>query len=167
MTVYVCPATVNVPLRGEVDVLAATLYGTVPLPLPLVAPLSVTQPALETADHVHPVPAVTPTLPVAAPEPTDCPVALSEGEQAPWNENPFDSVLAVEPPGPTAETRASKTTPGVGTLCRSGRKSTRITPAVGAGLPRSIVSNGTDEPTTKIESEYRCTSGVPSLASVL
>ena len=67
----VCPATVSVPLRGEVDALAATLYGTVPLPLPLVAPVSVIQPAFDTADHVHPDPAVTPTLPVVAPEPTD------------------------------------------------------------------------------------------------
>ena len=47
------------PLRAEVDELAATLYGTVPLPVPLVAPGNVIQPAFEMADHVQPDPAVT------------------------------------------------------------------------------------------------------------
>ena len=59
------------PLRAEVDELAATLDGTVPLPVPLVAPGNVIQPAFEMADHVQPDPAVTATLPVDAPEPTD------------------------------------------------------------------------------------------------
>ena len=114
--------------------MAATLYGTVPLPLPLVAPVSVIQPAFDTADHVQPVPAVTPTLPVVAPAPTDCPVELIVGAQGAVNEKPFDTELAVEPPGPIAVTRASKTTPGVGTLCRSGRKSTRMIAAARRGL---------------------------------
>ena len=127
--------------------LAATLYGTEPLPVPFVAPVSVTQLAFEAADHVQPVPAVTPTLPVAVPDPTDCPVELSVGEQLPWNEKLFETELAVEPPGPTAVTRASNVTPGVGVLCSNGMKLTRMMPALGAGLPRSIVSNGTDDPT--------------------
>ena len=103
-------------------VFAATLYGTVPFPLPLVAPVSVIQAAFETADHVQPVPAVTPTFPVAPLEPTDCPVELIDGAQAGVNEKPFDTVLPFVPPGPIALTRASKTTLGVGTLCRSGKE---------------------------------------------
>ena len=110
--VNVRPAMVSVPVRTEVVELAATLYGTVPFPVPPVAPVNVIQPAFEVADQVQPVPAVTPTLPVAPAAPTDCPVALSDGAHAGWNENPFDRELAVEPPGPTAVTRASNTTPG-------------------------------------------------------
>jgi len=45
---------------------AATLYGTLPLEVPLVAPVKVIHVALLAADHAHPVPAVTLTLPVAA-----------------------------------------------------------------------------------------------------
>ena len=158
---------VSVPVRTEVVELAATLYGTVPFPVPLVAPVNAIQPAFEVADQVQPDPAVTPTLPVAPAAPTDCPVALSDGAHAGWNENPFDRELAVEPPGPMAVTRASNTTPGVGTLCNSGRKSTRMTPPLGVGFPRSMVSTATDDPTTYTDREYRCTSGVPSLAFVL
>jgi hypothetical protein len=77
------------------------------LPVPLVAPVSVIQLAFETADHVHPVPAVTPTLPVVAAEPTDCPVEVSVGAHMLWKEKPFDAALAAEPPGPIAATRAS------------------------------------------------------------
>ena len=136
--------------------LAATLYGTEPLPLPLVAPLSVTHPTFEPAVHAQPVPAVTPTLPLVAADPTDWPVELivgAHGGAVAWNENPFDAELAVEPPGPTAVTRASNTTLGVGGACSSGMKFTRMTPALGVGLPRSTVSNATDEPTAKIDSE--------------
>jgi hypothetical protein len=107
---------VSVPVRADVAVLAATLYGTDPLPLPLVAPVSVTQPAFEAAVHAQPVAAVTPTLPVAAADPTDWPVELivgAHGGGVGWNEKPFDTELAVEPPGPTAVTRASNTTFGV------------------------------------------------------
>src|SRR4029450_2325442 len=112
-------------MRAEVLVLAATLYGTEPLPLPLVAPVSVIHAAFDTADHAQPVPAVTPTLPVVVPDPTDCPVEFSVGAHVPWNEKPFDSALAVEPPGPIAVTRASHTMPGVGTLGSNGRESAR------------------------------------------
>jgi len=93
------------------------LYGTDPLPVPLVAPVRVTQPAFEAAVHAQPVPAVTPTLPVVAADPTDWPVELIVGAQVggvDWNEKPLDGELAVEPPGPMAVTRASNTTFGVG-----------------------------------------------------
>ncbi len=56
---------VSVPLRGVVVGFAATEYGTLPLPLPLAAPVSVIQPALVTADQVQPDATVTATLPVA------------------------------------------------------------------------------------------------------
>ena len=85
------------PVRADVFGLAATLYGTEPLPVPLVAPVSVTQLAFETADQVQPLPAVTPTLPVAAPDPTDCPVEFKVGAHVPWNEKPLETALAVEP----------------------------------------------------------------------
>ena len=94
-------------MRADVVALAATLYGTVPLPEPLVVPVSVIQLAFDTADHVHPVPAVTPTLPVVAAALTERLVALSVGAHAPWKENPFETALAVEPPGPIAAMRAS------------------------------------------------------------
>jgi hypothetical protein len=167
VTVNVRPAMVRVPVRTEVVGLAATLYGTVPFPVPLVAPVSVIQLAFDRADQAQPAPAVTPTLPVVPPEPTDRPVEFSDGAHAAWNENPFDRELAVEPPGPIAVTRASNTTPGVGTLCNNGRKSTRMTPPLGVGFPRSMVSNATDDPTGYTDNEYRWTSGVPSLAFVL
>ena len=150
------PATVSVAVRADVVVLAAMLYGTEPLPVPLVAPVSVTQPAFEAAVHAQPVPAVTPTLPVVAPAPTDWPVELivgAHGGAVAWYEKPFDTELPVVPPGPTAVTRASNTTFGVGAVCRRGMKLTRMTPALGAGLPRSTVSNATDDPSAKIDSE--------------
>ena len=50
--------------------------------MPPVAPVSVIQPAFDVANHVQPAPAVTPTLPVAPPEPIDCPVELIEGAHA-------------------------------------------------------------------------------------
>ena len=76
----VCPAIVNVPERAP-PVLAAALYWTVPLPLPLPPDVMVSQDALLAAVQEHPPPAVTPTLPVPPP-----PAALaldwdSENEQ--------------------------------------------------------------------------------------
>jgi hypothetical protein len=142
---------------------AATLYGTMPLPMPFVAPVSVIHDVLDTADHEHPVVAVTDTLPVVAACVIDRFVGEIDGvEQAGENEKLFEIVLGVVPPGPTALTRASNTRPGVGRLLRSGRKSTRITlPAPGVGLPRLTVSNGTVEPCGKIASVYSVTSGTP------
>ena len=109
------------------------------------APVNVIQPAFEVADQAQPAPTVTPTLPVPPPEPNGWPVELIDGAHAGWNENPFDRELAVEPPGPIAVTRASYTTPGVST---SDGKTTRMTPPLGVGFPRSLVSTATDDPAT-------------------
>jgi hypothetical protein len=135
--------------------------------VPLVAPVSVIHDALLAADQVHPAPTVTPTLPVPPPDTTAWLVGESVGAQGGVNEKPFDTVLGVEPPGPTAVTRASKTVPGVRATCSSGRKSTRMMPPTGAGLPRSMVSVAVDDPLTWIDIEYRWTIGVPSLAWAL
>ena len=59
ITETVWPATVNMPLRCDVEGLAVALNVTVPLPLPLAPPLMVSQVALLLAVHVHPVAAVT------------------------------------------------------------------------------------------------------------
>ena len=59
VTVTVWPATVSVPVRCEVEVLAVALKVTVPLPDPLAPPLMVSHAALLVAVHVHPVAAVT------------------------------------------------------------------------------------------------------------
>jgi hypothetical protein len=61
VSVNVWPAMVRVPVRDVVLVLAATLYPTVPLALPLAPEVIVIQLALLTAVHVHPVPALTAT----------------------------------------------------------------------------------------------------------
>jgi hypothetical protein len=85
VTENVWPAIVIVPVRALVFGFDDALNVTVPLPLPLAPPVTVSQDVLLlTAVHAHPVAAVTPTLPVAAPAPTDCPVELSDGAHAPW-----------------------------------------------------------------------------------
>jgi hypothetical protein len=59
------PATVMTPSRGMVDVLGATVYDTVPFPLPLVADVMVIQETLLEAVHAHAAAfAVTAMLPV-------------------------------------------------------------------------------------------------------
>ena len=62
VTVTVWPATVRVPTRWAVDVFAVALKVTVPFPLPLAPPVTVSQPALLVAVHAHPGPAVTPVV---------------------------------------------------------------------------------------------------------
>ena len=59
VTVKVCPPTLIEAVREVVALLAATLNDTVPLPVPLGAPLRVSQLALLVALHAHPAPAVT------------------------------------------------------------------------------------------------------------
>ena len=59
VTVTVRPATVSVPVRWAVEVLVAALNVTVPFPLPLAPPVTVSQAALLVAVHAHPVPLVT------------------------------------------------------------------------------------------------------------
>jgi hypothetical protein len=62
VTVKVCPATVTVPVREDVVVLAAMVSETVPFPFPDPFPLTVIQAALLAAVHTHPLPAVTDTV---------------------------------------------------------------------------------------------------------
>jgi hypothetical protein len=66
VTVYVCPAIVNVPIRCEAFGFAAMLNDAVPLPSPVVAPDSVIHAALLVADHAQPACAVTVEDPLAA-----------------------------------------------------------------------------------------------------
>ena len=67
------------------------------------------------------------------------------------NENGFDTALAVEPldrrrdAGLVGHTRVGR--------CRAAESDAMI-PALGVGLPRSIVSNATDDPTDRTR-EYR------------
>jgi hypothetical protein len=60
VTVSVFPAIVSVPVRGTVVVLAVTLYETVPLPVPLLPPVTVIHDVLLlTPVHPHPLVVVT------------------------------------------------------------------------------------------------------------
>jgi hypothetical protein len=65
--VNVWPAIVNVPERAG-PVLAATLYWTVPPPVPPVPDPSVSQEALLPTAHEQPLPAVTVTVPLELPD---------------------------------------------------------------------------------------------------
>ena len=72
VTVNVWPATVSVPLRGDVLVLADALKPTLPLPLPLAPLVTVSHPVLLlTPVQVHPVGAVTFVEPVVLPAAID------------------------------------------------------------------------------------------------
>jgi hypothetical protein len=71
--VNVFPAIVSVPLRAAVLVFASTEYCTVPFPLPEAPEVTLTQVALLTAVHAHPLVVDTFTLPVVAAEPTWAP----------------------------------------------------------------------------------------------
>lgn len=62
VTVNVRSAIVAVPVRDDVEVFAATAIVTLPLPVPLVADVKVSQPALLDADHAQLLPAVMPTV---------------------------------------------------------------------------------------------------------
>jgi hypothetical protein len=64
VTVKVAPPIVKVPVRLLVDVFAAALKFTVPLPVPLAPAVMVSQVAPVTVIQLHPVPAATLTLPV-------------------------------------------------------------------------------------------------------
>lgn len=71
VTVNTLPAIVTVPVRDTVPVFAATRTDTLPLPLPEAPAVTVIHEALLSADHVHEVLAVTPTVNVPPPEPAD------------------------------------------------------------------------------------------------
>ena len=71
VTVNVLPAIVSVPVRPVVDVFAADVKLTVPLPVPAAPAVTVIHAALLTAVHAHPVPAVTVVLPAPPAAPID------------------------------------------------------------------------------------------------
>ena len=104
VTVTVWPATVSVPTRCAVDVLAVALKVTVPLPEPLAPPLTASHPALLVAVHPHPVPAVTPVVDDPAAEVSVREVGDTANEHGAENWNVFDRVDRAVPPGPTAAT---------------------------------------------------------------
>ena len=66
LTVTVCPAIVNVPVRGDVVVLAAIEKPTEPFPLPLAPDVMVNQDSLSVAVQLQPAVVVTFTLAVLA-----------------------------------------------------------------------------------------------------
>ena len=94
-------------MRAAVDVFAATAYPTLPFPTPDAPDVTDTQLAPLAAVHAQLEPMVSATDPLLAPAPTDAELAASAGEQLPDLAKVFDTVLDVEPPGPTAVTRAS------------------------------------------------------------
>jgi nucleoid-associated protein YgaU len=64
--VNVWPPIVSVPVREAALVLAATLYVTVPLPVPLVPAVMEIHTALDVATQLQPALAVTATVPLVA-----------------------------------------------------------------------------------------------------
>jgi hypothetical protein len=105
------PLIVTRPTRCDVVGLASTVYETEPFPLPAIVEMS-SHEASVAAVHAHPVPAVTPMLPLAAdafPERAvvDRLYVQGGGGVLPGKTNWLETVLVVEPPGPTAATRAS------------------------------------------------------------
>ena len=116
---------------------SATAKATVPLSVPEAPLVIVNHAALLTEVQLHPVAILTATLPLPAADENDWLVGVIEGLQVNEKANVFDTSLADEPPGPTADTRASYTTPGTGAGFRSDTNATRIFPsASGAGFPR-------------------------------
>src|SRR6476620_11257132 len=84
VTVKVWPAIMSAAERGP-PVVAAALYATVPLPLPLAPEVIVSHAALLVAVQAHPAALVTGTLPVPPPAGTLAVVAASENAQPlPW-----------------------------------------------------------------------------------
>lgn len=147
VTVNVAPAIVRVPDRPAVLVFAATANETVPGPLPAAPAVTVIHGALLTAVH----PQLTSALTVALPEPPAAArvwlVGETVGGHGPLKANVFDRPLGAAPPGPTALTTVSYTTPGVRAVESSAMKSTRIMPsASGVGFPRFAVCSGEAPP---------------------
>ena len=62
VTVTVCPATVNVPVRGCVSVLASMATEVVPVPVPLAPPVTLIHDAFDAAAQAHPAVVVTFTV---------------------------------------------------------------------------------------------------------
>ena len=83
MTVNVCPATVNVPVRDEVVELAWMLNAVVPLPLPLPPEVTVMNDELLTPVHVQPLVVVIVADPALLPAATDWLVGVTLYEHVP------------------------------------------------------------------------------------
>ena len=81
MTVTVCPATVNVPVRGVPVVLAATLKVTEPIPDPLAPAVTVIQEVVVLAVHEQDVPDVTLSVRLVAIASTSKVVGVTVAEQ--------------------------------------------------------------------------------------
>jgi hypothetical protein len=140
LTVNVWPAIVSVPVRADVELLAAIENVTEPLPEPEAPVLTVIQLALLTLVHEQPAAAVTVELPDPPAEAIDRLFGEIVGAQAAVNEKVFDGRLVEDPPGPSADTRPSYTTPAVSGVVSSETKSTRIRPSTSsAGLPSDTV----------------------------
>jgi len=139
------------------------------LPLPELPPVIVNHATVLEAVHAHPAGAVTEIAPEAPPLANDAEVGDTAyvHVDADENSNVFDNTLGAIPPGPTAETVASYTTPAGGSAPPSAESSTAIVllPS-GVGLPSENVWKGCNAPTWKNASVYPVTSGVtPSAAS--
>jgi len=74
VTLNVLPPIVSVPVRDSELAFAAALNETEPLPDPDGPAVTVNHVSLLTADHAHPVGAVTVIVPVPPPATTDCDV---------------------------------------------------------------------------------------------
>ena len=99
----VLPATVSVPVREVVAVVAATVKPTDPVPVPLPPALILSQPALLVADQPQPAPAVTPTVPVPPAAVNDRETGEIAGAHGGVNANVLDDNVGLGPP--TADTR--------------------------------------------------------------
>ena len=107
VTETVDPAIVSVPVRLVVPVFAATANATVPEPDPDAPDVIVIHDALLIAVHAQPAATVTVLLPVPPEAAIDWDEGAMTGAQGALNANVFDRALAVEPPGPSADTAAS------------------------------------------------------------
>ncbi len=143
VTVKVAPATVTVPVRPAVLLFAATLKVAVPGPEPDAPPVTVIHSALLTAVQAHPTATVTVVLPLPPAAAMDCDAGAIVGAHNGLDgltEKVLDRGPAPVPPGPTADTTASYTTPAVSGVDSRTMKSIRINPSLsGTGLPRSAV----------------------------
>ena len=86
--------------------LAVAANATLPLPVTGIADVIDSQLAFAVAVHWQAGPAVTPTVPVDAADPSEADPADSTGAHGAELVNSFDIWLADTPPGPTARTRA-------------------------------------------------------------
>jgi hypothetical protein len=77
-TLIVRPAIVKVPVRWVAPVFSVTAYDTVPLPVPLLPLVMVSQLILLAAVHEHPADVVTVSEPVVAPEPSESELGETE-----------------------------------------------------------------------------------------